>query len=612
LTGVTGLPITESVITDTGLRPKSRLEETRTIELGTLRGRLIAASVATLLIIFLPWPGPAWLRPLPIVLWFGLGAIAQEITRTAATTARIRLTSRLLISVDAISSLLLIYWYWPAVPAAWAGMLAIIVFAATRERELGAAITGVLTTVMLFVGYIFHHTGVSGDQAAYNLIAAVAYTWITVLMTGMLVRATAARTDMLTAQRATLETEVANEGAKRADYEAQADTLRRVVELAVTLLRERELSALLDRVLDVTLRTFGFRCGAILVAQREREAFEYRTVSGYSDDVAKRLLTREVSFAQVEIKLDRRFLLAPSVFYAPVERHTWHTEPELCYRPERVAEQRAALGAWHAADSIIITLTSSSGEVIGLLCPDEPIDGRVPPAATMRNVALFARLAAAAIENVHVVSHEQHRALALERRSVDAESLAEQRRRQADRLARILDVTAAIFRERDLDTMLRRILVVTLDTFGFSAGSISTLEAESDIFIRRAALGYGDEVVGRQTSAAEMRRMMSPRGKYRDTFYYVPMELNVDGGITRNEDLVVLPRIQPGDWHELDLLIFPIFDSRDEMIGILSPDDPKNHLVPDDETVRTIEVFAQLAGLAIEMARLREAAGSRP
>ena len=159
-------------------------------------------------------------------------------------------------------------------------MLPIIVYAATREREIGAAVTGVLTTLMLFMGYVFHYTGANADVAAYNLIAAVAYTWITVLMTTMLVRATVARTDMLVAKQSSLETAVATEGAKRADYEAQADTLRRVVELAVTLLRERELNALLDRVLAVTLRTFGFRCGAILVAQREKESYEYRTVSG--------------------------------------------------------------------------------------------------------------------------------------------------------------------------------------------------------------------------------------------------------------------------------------------------------------------------------------------
>lgn len=589
----------------------TRLEETRVIELGMLRGRFVAASIASLLILFLPVPVPLLMRAVPVALWFAFGAVAYRTTTIAESIGRIRLASRLLVGFDTITVLILISAYWSTVPAAWAGMLPIIVYAATREREMGAAITGVLTTLMLFVGYVFQYTGANADVSAYNLIAAVAYTWITVLMTTMLVRATIARTDMLVAKQSTLESVVAAEGAKRADYEAQADTLRLLVELAVTLLRERELSALLDRVLAVTLRTFGFRCGAILVAQRERESYEYRTVSGYSEDVAKRLLGREVSFAQVEIKLDRRFLIAPSVYYAPIERHTWHTDPQLCYDPEQAVGQRAAPGIWHAADTLVITLTSSAGEVIGLLCPDEPVDGFVPQASTMRNVALFARLAAAAIENVHVVSHEQHRALAFERRSTDAEALAEQRRRQADRLARILDVTATIFSERDLDTMLRRILIVTLDTFGFSAGSIQTLEPDRNVFVRRAALGYPGEVVGKETSVADMRRMMSVRGKYRDTYYYVPMELNVGGGITRNEDIVVLPRIQPGDWHELDLLLFPILNSQGEMIGILSPDDPKTHLVPDDETVRTIEVFAQLAGLAMETSRMRESQPAR-
>jgi GAF domain-containing protein len=40
---------------------------------------------------------------------------------------------------------------------------------------------------------------------------------------------------------------------------------------------------------------------------------------------------------------------------------------------------------------------------------------------------------------------------------------------------------------------------------------------------------------------------------------------------------------------------------------MLSPDDPKDRRVPRDETIRTIEVFAQLAGIAVESARLRAA-----
>jgi hypothetical protein len=41
---------------------------------------------------------------------------------------------------------------------------------------------------------------------------------------------------------------------------------------------------------------------------------------------------------------------------------------------------------------------------------------------------------------------------------------------------------------------------------------------------------------------------------------------------------------------------------------VLSPDDPKDHRTPREETIRTSEVFAQLAGIAVESARLRSAA----
>jgi len=101
---------------------------------------------------------------------------------------------------------------------------------------------------------------------------------------------------------------------------------------------------------------------------------------------------------------------------------------------------------------------------------------------------------------------------------------------------------------------------------------------------------------------------MTPATKVRETFYYVPMALHHSGGVSRHPDRLELPRIQPGDWHENDLMLFPIFDSGGQLIGILSPDDPKDRRVPRDETIRTIEVFAQLAGIAVETARLRAAA----
>ena len=102
---------------------------------------------------------------------------------------------------------------------------------------------------------------------------------------------------------------------------------------------------------------------------------------------------------------------------------------------------------------------------------------------------------------------------------------------------------------------------------------------------------------------------MTARARVRDTYYYAPMELHIAGGVVRNPQLSRLPRGAPGQWHEDDLLVFPFFDSQGSLIGVLSPDEPSDHLVPDDETVRTIEGFAQLASAAVENARLRETSG---
>jgi transcriptional regulator with GAF, ATPase, and Fis domain len=206
------------------------------------------------------------------------------------------------------------------------------------------------------------------------------------------------------------------------------------------------------------------------------------------------------------------------------------------------------------------------------------------------NVASFARLAAAAIENVYIGSVEPHREV-------------------AERVARILDLTAAIFVERDLDRLLHRILSAVLDSFSFNAGTILLREAGRDAYVRRAALGFPREVEGKEVSGADLREMMNERTRVRDTFYYAPMELNVAGGVTRDPNRAILPRVESGQWHENDILLFPIFNSSQELIGVLTPDDPKDRRVPAYETIQALEVFARIAGLAIETALIRGMVG---
>jgi GAF domain-containing protein len=590
------------------------LEVARRAQAGVLRVRIITLFIALAVAINLPPSTPWWVRPGAFALAFFAGLVASFINGRTKKIQTIRWTARIVLVVDFIALAALVLAYESLYPATWVGLVIFTAIAAAQERYMGALATGVAGTIVILISNILHIAPQTGYLS--GLLFQVAVLWLNALNVSLLVREIDERNQALVQRSQELSKAAMVEEAMLAETRAQAATLRKVVELSVTLMRERELATLLDRILEATIKAFGFRAGSILVADRDREAYRYSAVRGYGADVAMLLRHREVAFAQVDLKMDKRFAMRPSVFYAPVEHQAWFTDPSLVFDRTRLGEARNDPQEWNEADTLIFQLHSSSGDVIGLLVPDAPSDARVPSLETIDSVALFAHLAAAAIENIHLFTTEQRRAEELtetnreiQRLYREAETAAETRRKQAIRLASILDLTAAIFKERDLDRVLTRILEVALSQFNFAAGTIVLRDPTRNVFVRRAAIGFPGSVVGQEISDAEMQGSMAPRARVRDTYYYAPMELHIAGGVTRNPQLSRLPRGGPGQWHEDDLLLFPFFDSNGTLIGVLSPDEPSDRLVPDDETVRTIEVFAQLASVAVEGARLREAAG---
>jgi uncharacterized protein YigA (DUF484 family) len=568
----------------------TRTQEQRWLMSGALLARFIFIIAGTVLIAILHWPYPTWLKGVAIAVLVTQGGIAARWLQASSTQEQIRSLSRVLLVVDLVVTAVLVYLFAPLYHDVWAFFLLLVVFGATQDRQGAAIPTAVVSAIVVIASYLWPAYRPSVILSPIDVLIDVSIIGLMAAGVDVMYRSIVSRSASLLAHSDAMREIADTQTSRRAEFEAQADGMRKVVELATTLMRERELAPLLDRILEATVQTFGFHCGSILTAERDRQVFVYRSALGYAPEQMRRLMVREVPFAQAYIKLDERFLVRPSAYYAPVERQSWHTDPLSCYRPEAMLVPRERKGAWHEADTLLFTLTSASGEIIGLLCPDAPIDGKVPSVETLGNIAMFARIAASAIENVHLGSIEPQREV-------------------MQRVAKILDLTAAIFVERDLDKLLHRILAVMLESFGFNAGTILLRRSGSDSYVRRAAVGFPREVEGREVSGADLREMMNERTRLRETFYYAPMELNVAGGVTRDPSRAVLPRVDSGQWHENDILLFPIFNSNDELIGVLTPDDPKDRRVPAYEIIQAIEVFARIAGLAIETNLIRNVAG---
>ena len=74
------------------------------------------------------------------------------------------------------------------------------------------------------------------------------------------------------------------------------------------------------------------------------------------------------------------------------------------------------------------------------------------------------------------------------------------------------------------------------------------------------------------------------------------------------EQLHYLPPLDLGprdahEWQSNDELFVPLFDKRREIIGVLDLFDPRDRQIPSLELVKSLEVFAAQAAMAIENAR---------
>ena len=56
----------------------------------------------------------------------------------------------------------------------------------------------------------------------------------------------------------------------------------------------------------------------------------------------------------------------------------------------------------------------------------------------------------------------------------------------------------------------------------------------------------------------------------------------------------------PGEWHEEDILIVPIYGQNARLTGYISVDDPADKKLPTHDTVQVLEVLARVAGTAIQ------------
>ena len=180
-------------------------------------------------------------------------------------------------------------------------------------------------------------------------------------------------------------------------------------------------------------------------------------------------------------------------------------------------------------------------------------------------------------------------------------------------IASILEVTSNFLYVESVDQLLQKIVKTVSETFGLRTATIGTREKDTGLIIVRACHGFGPEreadIRKVKYTMTRMMRDLKPEFKVGRNTYYVPGETTDlqdedDMLFVSHPERIDVPRRFPDEWHELDYIDFLMYTRTGDLLGYLEIDEPDDHKVPGDDTLRAIEVFSDLAAIAIQNAEL--------
>jgi signal transduction histidine kinase len=177
----------------------------------------------------------------------------------------------------------------------------------------------------------------------------------------------------------------------------------------------------------------------------------------------------------------------------------------------------------------------------------------------------------------------------------------------------ILEVTSDFQIVKDIDLLLQKIVKTVSETFGLAKCTIGIREKDTGLIAIRATFGFlpEDEARIRKVKYTPERMVKDLRPEFkagRNTFYVPAEHWDYHG----EEDMMFVSHPErldrarrfPDEWHEADFIDFLMYARDGSLLGYLEIDEPDDNKVPSDDKLMAIEIFSDLASIAIQNAEL--------
>ena len=173
-------------------------------------------------------------------------------------------------------------------------------------------------------------------------------------------------------------------------------TLQRLYEITQDILRAPDLDSALGSIGRGLQELYRFRYVSIVASETPGGEMYRRVILGFPADAVRERLGEHIPRNALMRLLMPEFEVVPHCYYIPAEReHIWAYN---IYTGEGDLESmRSGAESWHDHDSLTLVLTDRSGEMLGYISVDGPLDGLVPTHETLREMQLFVNLVGLAL-----------------------------------------------------------------------------------------------------------------------------------------------------------------------------------------------------------------------
>jgi len=177
----------------------------------------------------------------------------------------------------------------------------------------------------------------------------------------------------------------------------------------------------------------------------------------------------------------------------------------------------------------------------------------------------------------------------------------------SESLVAILKIIKAIPGKLSIEEICKISIDLIHDHIGFEIILINILDPGRKLFFRTAQKGIPtkkfEEMVNRPVPPEHYNELMQDKFKIGNSYiirwWHEDAELPEDNSYTPRSD-------EETEWNSKDILLVPMYDRNDELVGMISVDKPPDGKVPDKNSLAALEIIAARTSQAIEESRIYE------